>query len=118
MGIDGINKGGGPSGVIPASSGSINEVSGPQEFSVGKVDDVSGASAAGPLDRLRAGEIDLDRYLDIRVEQATAHLAARLDPEQLSFIRSSLREQMRQDPGLVDLVRRATGTVSKNLDRG
>ena len=118
MGIDGINKGGGPAGISPTASGSIGGVAGADEFSVGDVQPTTGVTATAPLDRLKAGEIDVDSYLDMRVEQATAHLAGRVDPEQLGFIRSSLRAQLEQDPALVDLVRRATESTAKSMERG
>ncbi|SRR5579883_760301 len=70
---------------------------------------VSPAGAArSALDRLRAGEIDLDRYLDLKVDEATSHLRA-LPPSQLDPVRRALRERLAGDPALVDLVRAATG---------
>jgi hypothetical protein len=65
-------------------------------------------SATGPLERLRAGEIDLKRYLDLKVDEATTHLKA-LPPVELEAIRSALRDRLASDPALVDLVRTATG---------
>ena len=66
---------------------------------------------ASPLERLKSGEINLDGYLDQRVHHATSHLVGRIDGEQLAFIRSSLRSQLEQDPGLAALVHRATGAL-------
>ena len=51
----------------------------------------------------------MDAYLDARVEEAVQHLADRLGADQLEFVKSSLREQLRTDPVLTELVRRATG---------
>jgi hypothetical protein len=71
------------------------------------------ASADAPraaLERLRAGEIDLHGYVDVKVHEATAHLAA-LPPAELEQIRSALRDRLAGDPGLVELVRKATGAV-------
>ena len=65
-------------------------------------------AASTHLDRLRAGEIDLDRYLDLKVDDATAHLHG-LGTHELESLRSLLREQLSSDPGLVDLVQQATG---------
>jgi hypothetical protein len=118
MTIDRINQGGGPAGISPTASDSVGEIAGPDDFSVGKVNKTSDVAATAPLERLKAGELDVDGYLNVRVEEATAHLAARLDPEQLAFIRSSLRAQLEQDPALVDLVRRATETATKSMERG
>jgi hypothetical protein len=62
------------------------------------------------LERLRAGEIDVNGYVDVKVEEATAHLAA-LPAGQLEQLRSALRDRLAGDPGLVELVRKATGAV-------
>jgi hypothetical protein len=62
------------------------------------------------LERLRAGEIDVNGYVDAKVQDATAHLAA-LPAVQLEQIRSALRDRLAGDPGLVELVRKATGAV-------
>jgi hypothetical protein len=69
--------------------------------------------AAGPqsaLEQLRVGAIDLDRYLDIKVQEATASMAD-LAPAQVDRVRSALRERLSSDPTLVDLVRKATGAI-------
>jgi hypothetical protein len=62
------------------------------------------------LERLRAGEIDVHGYVDVKVHEATAHLAA-LPPAELERLRSALRDRLAGDPGLVELVRKATGAV-------
>ena len=62
------------------------------------------------LDRLRAGEIDLGGYLDLKAHEATAHLTA-LPPSELEALRGALRDRMGSDPTLVDLVRTATGRL-------
>ena len=61
-----------------------------------------------PLARLRAGEIDLDRYLDLKVDEATAHLKG-LRAHEMSGLRSLLRAQLVSDPSMVNLVQQATG---------
>lgn len=110
MGIDGIGKpipGPPPVSLEPGGS---RPLSGPQApFSVGSAAPVA-APMDGPLARLERGEIGLDQYLDQRVEAATAHLSS-LDPEDLSFIRQTLRAELGRDPALVELVRRAAGAV-------
>jgi hypothetical protein len=63
------------------------------------------------LDRLERGEIDLDRYLDAQVDAAVAHVEGPLGAAQVDFIRGVLREQLASDPVLVELVRRATGSI-------
>jgi hypothetical protein len=73
---------------------------------------VAAPQQPGALERLRSGEIDLDGYLDLKVQEATGHLGA-LSPEQLESIRSTLRDRLAADPTLVDLVRTATGRAPK-----
>ena len=60
------------------------------------------------LERYRAGEVDLDGYIDLKVDEATGHLAA-LPLEDLEAVRSTLRERLASDPTLAELVRTATG---------
>src|SRR5215467_1964041 len=101
MSIDRIGKGGGgppASGIGSSGSPSTTEVgSKGGEFKVQKASAAEGV-ATEPLDRLRSGEISVSQYIDIKVEQATAHLDKRLSAEQLSFIKDSLREQLSADP--------------------
>jgi len=115
MGIDGIGKpgpGGLPGGVPKVGEASGNEF---QEV-IGKASssaDVAAADVVQPsvdLARLERGEISLDQYLEARVGEATSHLQS-MPPDQLAFIRQSLREQMETDPVLIELVRRATGAI-------
>jgi hypothetical protein len=65
-------------------------------------------AGAGPLERLRGGEIDLDRYLDLKVDEATAHLRG-LRTHEMEGLRSLLRAELASDPALLDLVQQATG---------
>ena len=58
--------------------------------------------------RLRAGEIDVNGYVDLKVDEATRDLHG-LSPAELGDIKQMLREQLASDPGLVDLVRTASG---------
>ena len=114
MGIDGIGKGGAPpptSGIDRAPSPSTAEVDSPSaEFKVGKTTP-SEAPAGASLDQVRSGAISVSQYLDLKVNEATSHLANRLGAEQFAFIRQSLREQLSSDPALVDLVKAATGQL-------
>ena len=116
MGIDRIGKGGG----VPPTN--VGDVSGPAKtggtgraFEVSKPEKAAEAGAAQgvapastALEQLRAGKIDLHGYVDLKVNEATAHLQA-LPPEQLDSIRGMLREQISSDPALADLFRQATG---------
>jgi len=107
MSIDGIGKPPpiGPLGGAPAAAPTGSD------FTLGGV---QGTAPSGDLARLERGEIGLDTYLDARVEEATRHLASRLSPEQLDFVRQTLRTELGSDPVLVELVRRATGKTVEN----
>jgi len=115
MGIDSIGKKGPP---IPPSPPEAKGAARPSEatrpFEVGKAAEAPRAAAVEAsrtaLEKLRAGEIDVNGYVDMKVHEATAHLAA-LPPAELDRIRSSLRDRLAGDPGLVELVRKATGEV-------
>ncbi|MGH7271123.1 MAG: hypothetical protein ACREJ3_11895, partial [Polyangiaceae bacterium] len=65
-------------------------------------------TSSSPLERLRAGQIDVNGYANLKVDAATSHLAA-LPPAELEAIRSALHAQLVSDPSLLDLVRTATG---------
>jgi hypothetical protein len=71
---------------------------------------VKGADAMTPLARLRAGEVDVHGYVDLKVDEATKSLKG-FPPAELAEIKSVLRDQLRSDPGLADLVRTATGKM-------
>jgi hypothetical protein len=62
------------------------------------------------LERFRSGQIDLHGYLDLKVDEATAHLSA-LPRVELDAVRAALRDRLATDPALVELVRTATGKV-------
>lgn len=116
MGIDRIGKGG-PSAPPPPPK----EVGG-KEFTVSKpaaAERAAGAQAAQAahvaLDRLRSGEIDLQRYLDLKVDQATAHISS-LPTAEVEAIRKQLRHRLASDPALADLVRAATGRTPPSDD--
>jgi hypothetical protein len=70
--------------------------------------EVAATTGPTPLEQLKAGRIDLDGYLDLKVQEATAHLEG-LSPVQLDGLRSMLRDRMATDPALADLVKQATG---------
>lgn len=108
MGIDGIGKP--PVPPAPGAPGSVapSAPSG-EAFRVGAPQSAAPAQGSEALGRLQRGEIALDQYLDIRVNEAVAHLQDKLSAEQLDFVKESLRAQLESDPVLVELVRRATG---------
>lgn len=107
MAIDGVGK---PAGT---GLGGVQGVGGPSpqtsDFQVGRTDASSPAAGSDALGRLERGEISLDQYLDGLVSSGTAHLEGRLPAAELDFVRETLREQVKTDPVLVELVRRATG---------
>lgn len=117
MAIDGIGKPPG-SNIPPAGGvGGVSDASRASEaFKVGSAAPLGAASTSGAkvseaLSSLQRGEVSLDQYLDTRVNEATSHLAGKLNPDQLEFVKQSLREQMATDPVLVELVQRTTGSV-------
>lgn len=112
MGIDGIGKKpptgtDGPTGAAGAGAapktGATFEV--PETSAAGAA---SAVDASSPLARLRAGEIDVNTYVDLKVDEATKHLGP-MPASDLADIKSLLREKLVSDPGLVDLVRQSTG---------
>ena len=112
MGIDGIGKkgpaapGANPADATPVAGKKAFEVDG-----VGRSDaprPVDAAREATPLARLERGEIDVDGYVELRVEEATRHLKG-LRPEDLELVKSELRHRMQTDPALVDLVTSIAG---------
>lgn len=123
MAIDRIGKGAGLPGGVPSApevkpAGGTASVDAP--FKVDRTDSASTAQRAGnvesassatsPLGRLRAGELDVHGYIDLKVDEATSALKG-LSPAELDEIKSVLRDQMKSDPGLSDLVRTATGKM-------
>jgi hypothetical protein len=109
MAIDGIGK---PPSIAPASSGvAVGSVSGtPSSFRVNRTE-TSATSEGDTLGRLRRGELTREQYLEARVEAAVKPLAGRLDAERLEFVRTTLRDQLENDPILVELVKQATHTI-------
>ncbi|MEY4549491.1 MAG: hypothetical protein RL685_5686 [Pseudomonadota bacterium] len=108
MGIDGIGKGGDTPKVDPSSGAtSVKGIEG-ERFEL-STEGVEQAQGAGLLEQVQRGEVGLDAYLDVRVNDAVGHLEGRLSPEQLEFVKEELRAQLQSDPVLIELVRRATG---------
>src|ERR1700733_2537124 len=102
MGIDRMGKGGPPTSPSPATgperaaggeASKTFEVRPSHTASPSAVAPAAPAAAPGtaPLERLRAGEIDLDRYLDLKVSEATAHLKG-LRAHEMEGLRTLLRE--------------------------
>jgi len=116
MGIDRIGKGGAPPIDPSGGAGGVEKTGSVEKtFSVEGTEKTQAGAAVGtvdasaPLERLRAGEVDVNGYVDLKVEEATKGLDG-LAPSDLADIRQMLRDQMATDPGLVDLVTKATGS--------
>ena len=119
MSIDRIGKGagvGGPQG--PQGPGQGGPVGGKRAFEVDSTKAAGQAAAVGPAERVRSGELSLEGYLDVRVEEATRHLEGKLGAGDLGEIRSALKEQLRSDPALRDMVKAATGSVPEAVREG
>lgn len=67
------------------------------------------STASEDLQRLERGEIDLDAYLESRVELALSKLGGRVSEEQRAFLRQLALDQLETDPVLRKYVRQATG---------
>src|SRR4051794_14239594 len=112
MSIDGIGKptGAGIGGMGGVSSKDSARAAEPFALDA-SASAVAGGKVSAALSSLQRGELTLDQYLDGRVSDATSHLVGKLSPDQLEFVKQSLREQMATDPVLVELVQRTTGSV-------
>jgi hypothetical protein len=128
MAIDRIGKGAGLPGGVPSDpsapavkpAGGAPSVDAPFKVDrpdsanaaqrAGSAGSVESTSSASPLGRLRAGEVDVHGYIDLKVDEATSSLKG-LSAAELDEIKSVLRDQMKSDPGLADLVRTATGKM-------
>jgi hypothetical protein len=119
MGIDRIGKGSGPppSGPTgPRGPGSAEGAARPFEVKrptePANAAGVAGVSPAGtsPLEQLRAGKIDVNGYVDLKVDAATSHLHG-MDAAELADVKKTLRDQIASDPALSDLVKQATGST-------
>ncbi len=71
--------------------------------------------ASASLQRVQSGELSLEEYLEERTERALDHVRGKVDDDMLETIRVTLRAQLRSDPVLVELVRKATGQSPEPL---
>lgn len=60
------------------------------------------------LEKLKRGELSLGEYLDEAVENALAHVKGRVTADMLDNFRVTLRESLRTDPTLIEIVQRLT----------
>lgn len=116
MGIDGIGKKGPPQapGEISGAGAAGKKEGVEKTFQVDKAAPAEGrpVDASSPLARLRAGDLDVEGYIDATVDARVQSMKG-LSPDELAFIKSTLRDQVASDPALVDLVRSATGQTPK-----
>ncbi len=117
MGIDGIGKRGGPQGVQTPSTTTPTQKTGKSfETELQRSESASATTAVdlapSALDDFKAGRIDMNGYLDRKVEAATAHLDG-MPAADLQQIRGMLREQLTSDPAFTELVQNATGQLPK-----
>lgn len=117
MSIDRIGKNAVPN-ATPGVTAAEPAASAAEPFRVEGATSARDAGKVSPLDRLKAGEIDTQQYLDLRVEQATVHLEGSIPAERLEFIREALREQLETDPMLVELVGKAAGSALQKPNDG
>ncbi len=117
MAIDRVGKGGPAGGAsLPREVGPTEKAERPFEATrSAPVQKPDATAPAGPLEKLRAGEIDVHKYLDIKVDEATAHLQG-LPTAEMDAIKKMLRDQLATDPGLSDLVKQATGAAPPPVD--
>lgn len=108
MSIDGIGKKGGAAGIAPSATGPTAAAKG--AFTLEENAPVASTQASGAAAEVRAGRMSLDAYLDVRVNEATEHLQ-KLAPNDLQMIKGLLRDQLKNDPALADLVKSATGAL-------
>jgi len=116
MAIDGIGKSGKIAEVATQATNAVAPNSVQATFDAGRKTAVEGTNPTSPLEQLRSGKIDLNRYLDLKVEQATSGLENKLDPERLDFIRNTLRNQLASDPILSDLVNAVSSSAKTTSD--
>ena len=57
------------------------------------------------LAQLKRGEITLEAYLDFRADESIRGLRGRVALERLRLVREEVREQLAQDPVLMEMVR-------------
>lgn len=110
MSVDGIGSGGRNVGGV-GGTGAPLAPNAAEGASAGRAVEAPAAGGPTPLERLERGEISFDQYLDGRVADAVRHLEGRASGAQIDFVRNALRESLAADPVLVELVRRATGSV-------
>jgi hypothetical protein len=116
MGIDRIGKGAPPAAPPSLDTPTTTDRTTDRKEATFSLDRTAPAHAtettSRALAKLRAGEVDVDGYVDLRVEEATRGLSG-LSATELADLRTMLRDHVVTDPALADLVRLATGTTPR-----
>ena len=119
MAVDGVGKP--PICGLPGSVSSVGSSEPParSEFAIDVTNGASPSSAVGTVEsdllhRLEAGQVNQEQYLDIKAEQAVAHLVGHLPVEQVELIRATLRDQLSSDPLFQRLVRQVTAPLGQH----
>lgn len=60
------------------------------------------------LARLQRGEMTLGEYLDFRADESVRGLRGRVSAERLALVRDEIREQLGEDPVLLEMVQKLT----------
>lgn len=102
--IGGVGARGAPATTGPTGA---NKASFSETLKSNEAKSTDAAGSATPLERLRAGEIDVNGYVDLRVRDATAHLEGVLSPQDLEKIQEELRDAIENDPDIAALVKGA-----------
>ena len=116
MGIDRIGKGtSAPPEALTPKEGAARGTGASASFEVSRketapVTQAAHVKASGALEGIRSGALDMNGYLDAKVDEATAHLS-HLSPAQLEAVKSVVRSQLTSDPHLAELVQQATGNA-------
>jgi hypothetical protein len=113
----GGSSGGGATGAEPGRGAQSTEGALGTEDALATEGAKATEAAARPEDvmnvdraRLERGELSLDDYLEIQVQEATSHLVDRLPATALDAVRAELRVQLATDPVLRSLAARITTT--------
>ena len=64
------------------------------------------------LAQLQRGEMTLEAYLDFRADESVRGLHGRVSPERIELVRDEIREQLSEDPVLLEMVRQLTTAVA------
>lgn len=115
MSIDRIGKGPGATPTSPTNG--VASASSKQTFSVGEApvttatSGASGVAGSSPAEQVRRGEMSMESYLDLRVNEATRHLEGKLGAGDLARVQEMLRSQIANDPLIQEMVKAATGKL-------